>query len=145
MGDQRGRISVQTAMLLAAAILCCLGRSPADAQNRSPAAKQTQPPAGAPTAADENENPYNATIMRLPPPQQAKQLSTFVGFDCIGTKPFLMGVTKQGPAKGYAYWSLECAGGKSYMIQLTPDGAAATIDCQTLKQDGQGRECYKAF
>jgi|SRR5271163_421238 hypothetical protein len=91
------------------------------------------------------ENRYSAQISRLSPAEQAAKLSPFVGFTCIGTKPFLMGVTKEGPAKGYAYWSLQCAGGKSFMIQFSPEGAVEAIDCQTLKQNGQGRECYKAF
>jgi hypothetical protein len=31
------------------------------------------------------------------------------------------------------------------MIQLTPDGTGEAIDCQTLKENGLGRECYKTF
>jgi hypothetical protein len=91
------------------------------------------------------ENRYSAQLLRLPPAEQAARLAAYVGFTCIGTKPFLMGVTKEGSAKGYAYWSLQCAGGKSFMIQFSPEGAVDAIDCQTLKQNGQGRECYKAF
>jgi hypothetical protein len=58
-----------------------------------------------------SENPYNIQLMRLSPAEQARKLAAFVGFTCIGTKPFLMGVTKEGAAKGYAYWSVQCAGG----------------------------------
>ena len=91
------------------------------------------------------ENRYSTRLSRLSQATQAAELAAYVGFTCIGTKPFLMGVTKEGPAKGYAYWSVQCAGGKSFMIQMSPDGAVDPIDCQTLKQNGQGRECYKAF
>ena len=81
----------------------------------------------------------------MKPEARAAKLAGFVGPTCIGTDPFLMGVTKSGRAKGYAYWSLKCAGAQSYMIQLTPAGMAAAVDCQTLKQNGEGRECFKTF
>lgn len=119
--------------VVAATALVCRAAAPAGAAQATPAA------AGAST------NPYNEQLMRLPQEQQAAMLARFLGATCIGTKPFLMGVTKEGKAKGYAYWSLECAGGDSYMIQLDPDGGGAALDCRTLKQNGKGRECYKAF
>jgi len=31
------------------------------------------------------------------------------------------------------------------MIQIAPDGRGAAVDCKTLKANGEGRECYKAF
>jgi hypothetical protein len=54
-------------------------------------------------------------------------------------------VTKTGKAKGYAYWSVTCAGANSYMIQISPEGQGAAVDCQMLKTQGEGRECYKTF
>lgn len=90
-------------------------------------------------------NPYSDGLLDLAAPQRAAKLAAYVGFSCIGTKPFLMGVTKEGPAKGYAYWSLTCAGDNKYMIQITPDGEGASTECSTLKQGGEGRECYKKF
>jgi hypothetical protein len=90
-------------------------------------------------------NKYNDELLKLSPQEQASKLAAHLGLWCIGTRPFLMGVTKDGPAKGYAYWSIECAGGQSYMIQIAPDGRGAAVDCRTLKENGEGRECYKAF
>ena len=63
----------------------------------------------------------------------------------FGVQPFFMGTTREGPTKGYAYWSVTCAGANSYMIQIAPNGQGAAVDCQTLKAQGQGRECYKTF
>jgi hypothetical protein len=96
-------------------------------------------------AAQTADNPYNDELLRLSPQEQAAKLAAHLDLSCIGTRPFLMGVTKTGPAKGYAYWSVECAGGQSFMIQITPDGLGAAVDCKTLKANGEGRECYKAF
>jgi hypothetical protein len=92
-----------------------------------------------------DENPYNTELMHLRPEEQAAKLADHLGIWCIGTKPFFMGVTKTGQAKGYAYWSLTCAGSMSYMIQITPDGQGTALDCRVLKAQGQGRECYKTF
>ncbi len=101
--------------------------------------------AGLPAAAQTTDNKYNDELLQLSPQEQAAKLADHLGLWCIGTRPFLMGVTKTGPAKGYAYWSVQCAGGKAYMIQITPDGRGAAIDCATLKANGEGRECYKTF
>jgi len=102
--------------------------------------------AGVPVAvAQTTDNQYNDELLKLSPPEQAAKLAAHLGLWCIGTRPFLMGVTKTGPAKGYAYWNVECAGGQSYMIQIAPDGRGAAVDCRTLKENGEGRECYKAF
>ena len=125
---------------LAAALAYAAVVTPGAAQVK-PAAPQTQ----SATAATTTGNPYNDALLRMSPEQQAAKLASFLGDTCIGTKPFPMGVTKAGRAKGYAYWSIECAGAGSYMVQLDPDGRGAAIDCKTLKENGQGRECYKAF
>jgi hypothetical protein len=91
------------------------------------------------------ENRYSEQLLHMSPQDQASKLADHLGVWCIGTRPFYMGMTKTGSAKGYAYWNVTCAGGQSYMIQLTPEGQGAAIDCKTLKEQGQGRECYKTF
>jgi hypothetical protein len=103
--------------------------------------------AGATTglAQSDAENQYNEQLLHMSPQQQAEKLASFLGLWCIGTKPFYMGMTKTGQAKGYAYWNVTCAGGQAYMVQLDPDGKGAAIDCKSLKEGGEGRECYKAF
>jgi hypothetical protein len=81
----------------------------------------------------------------MSPQEQASKLADHLGVWCIGTNPFYMGITKSGRAQGYAYWSVTCAGGQSYMVQISPQGQGAAIDCKSLKEGGEGRECYKAF
>jgi hypothetical protein len=91
------------------------------------------------------ENPYNDELMKLSPQERAAKLADHLGVWCIGIKPFFMGMTKDGAAKGYSYWSLTCAGTNAYLIQISPDGKGTVMDCRTFKQGGQGRECYKTF
>jgi|HubBroStandDraft_6_1064221.scaffolds.fasta_scaffold1391974_1 hypothetical protein len=90
-------------------------------------------------------NKYNDELLKMSPPDQAAKLASYLGFFCVGTKPFYMGVTKAGPSAGYAYWSLECAGALSYAIQIAPSGKGEALDCNELKANGEGRECYKTF
>jgi hypothetical protein len=90
-------------------------------------------------------NPFNDELLKSPPEQQAAKLADQLGVWCIGTKPFFMGMTKSGKAKGYAYWSLTCAGAKAYLIQIEPNGHGEVIDCARFRAGSQGRECYKTF
>jgi hypothetical protein len=90
-------------------------------------------------------NPYSEGLLRLSPDARASRLAERIGLGCIGSNAFLMGVTQTGPAAGYAYWSIECAGGNSYAIQIAPDGRAVVIDCRTLNAEGGGRECFRKF
>ena len=101
------------------------------------------PIAGAQNA--EVTNPYNDQLLQLSPEARAARLAERLGTWCVGSKAFPMGVTQTGPAKGYAYWSLECAGNGSYAIQIAPDATAVVIACQTLKENGGGRECFHKF
>ena len=133
-GIGRRRNGARWAIALAAAALGCLAGAETGAAQVIPK-----------TATATSPNPYNDALVRLTPEARAAKLAGLIGATCIGTKPFLMGITKEGRAKGYAYWSLECAGASSYMIQIAPDGEAASLDCQTVKQNGEGRECYKNF
>jgi hypothetical protein len=101
--------------------------------------------AGGAAQTAQTENRFNDELMRLPPQQQAAKLADHLGVWCIGIQPFFMGMTKTGRAKGYAYWSVTCAGAQSYMIQIAPNGQGAALDCRSLKEGGEGRECYKTF
>jgi len=107
--------------------------------HRSPADAQVVPQTTA------SLNPFNDELQKLPPEQQAAKLADHLGVWCIGTKPFFMGITKTGKAKGYAYWSVTCAGAKAYLVQIEPDGHGEAVDCARFKAGGQGRECYKTF
>ena len=63
----------------------------------------------------------------------------------LGLEAFPMGVTASGRAKGYAYWSVRCKNGKSYVVQIPPNVKSPVIvaDCSVL--NGTGKECFKKF
>jgi hypothetical protein len=91
-------------------------------------------------------NPRNERLLAMTEAQQARALGGGLhGQGCIGDAAFPMGVTASGRAKGYAYWSVHCKNGKSYVVQIPPNSKAPIIaeDCKVL--EGTGRECFKKF
>ena len=90
-------------------------------------------------------NPRNDRLLAASPAQRARGLGASFHRGCVGTEAFLMGVTASGRAKGYAYWSVRCKNGKSYVVQIPPDVKSPVVvaDCSALA--GTGRECFKKF
>jgi hypothetical protein len=90
-------------------------------------------------------NPMTDRLLAEPESRRSEILATLVRHNCVGTQAFLMGVTASGRARGYAYWSVACQNGQSYVIQIRPDkkGTALVEDCRILR--GTGRECFKQF
>jgi hypothetical protein len=100
---------------------------------------------GEPAAAAGSGNPRNDRLLALPEPQVAEALGKSFRRGCVGVEAFPMGVTASGRAKGYAYWSVRCKNGKSYVVQIPPNTRIAPIvaDCAALQ--GTGHECFKKF
>src|SRR4026208_1659673 len=65
-------------------------------------------------------NPPSDKREKLAPAERAGVLARAVGNWCIGTETFLMGMETAGAGKGNAYWSLRCADGGTWAIQIDP-------------------------
>jgi hypothetical protein len=103
-------------------------------------------PAGAqPARQGGSLNPANEELLRLPPPERAEKLARAISQWCIGTETFLMGVIGAGRGRGNAYWSLRCADGTDWAIQVDPEGGATAIGCTEYKVAAPGKECFKKF
>ena len=90
-------------------------------------------------------NPANDQLLRLKPAERAARLAHAVGNWCIGTDAFLMGVVAEGPAEGNAYWSLRCADGTAWAVQVDPLAEVTAIDCESFKESSLGKECFQKF
>lgn len=90
-------------------------------------------------------NQANDRLQQLAPEDRAATLARAVNKWCIGTETFLMGVEKSGAAAGNAYWSLRCADGSTWAVQLSPTAEVVAIDCDTFKESAAGKECFKKF
>ena len=101
--------------------------------------------AAGPTAAQKagSGNRVNDRLLSLSAPAQAHEIANNVGQGCVGTDAFPMGVTATGKAKGFAYWSVRCKDGRSFAIQIAPNGEIFVVDCRLLKANG--KECFKKF
>jgi len=94
------------------------------------------------TMAAGSGNSANDNLLAMSPEQQARTLTKGIK-GCVGTSPFPMGVTSNGKAKGYAYWSVRCNDGRSFVVQIAPSSRAVAADCREL--EGTGKECFKKF
>ena len=90
-------------------------------------------------------NKVHERLLQLPPTEQAATLAKAVGHSCIGTEAFAMGVVAKGPGEGNAYWSLRCADGTAWAVQIDPFAEVTAIDCASFKEAAQGKECFKKF
>jgi len=90
-------------------------------------------------------NPASDKLAKMSPPVRAGVLARAVGHWCIGTETFLMGVETTGAAAGNAYWSLRCADGTAWAVQINLLAEIVAIDCDSFKENGGGKECFKQF
>jgi hypothetical protein len=90
-------------------------------------------------------NPAHDKLLRVSPAERAAVLARAVGNWCVGTETFLMGVEPSGPGAGNAYWSLRCADGRTWAVQIDPLTEVVAIDCDSFKENGAGKECFKKF
>ena len=97
-------------------------------------------PAAAPSL-----NPANDKLQQLSPADRAAKLARAVNEWCIGIEAFPMGITTTGKAKGYAYWSLRCADGSTWAVQVDPRARVTAMDCENFNHDAEGKECFKKF
>jgi hypothetical protein len=90
-------------------------------------------------------NDFSEQLERMKPAERAARLAELVGYWCVGTETFLMGVADTGPETGNAYWSVACLDGNSYAVQIDPLGRPVAIPCSVLADAGKGKECFKKF
>ena len=76
-------------------------------------------------------NPTHDLLLSKSAPEQAAILGKEVGNGCIGTTPFFMGIAEDGSA----LWSVLCADGSAYALNISPDAAGTTraLECSRLK------------
>ena len=84
-------------------------------------------------SAESSLNKVHEKLLKMSPPEQAAVLARVVGHWCIGTEAFPMGLVTSGNGEGNAYWSLRCADGTAWAVQIDPLAQVTAIDCETFK------------
>jgi len=90
-------------------------------------------------------NPANDKLLQMSEPDRAATLARAIGHWCVGTEAFPMGIIAAGTGAGNAYWSLRCLDGSTWAVQIDPLAGVTAIDCDTYKEKGAGKECFKKF
>ena len=90
-------------------------------------------------------NKANDKLLQMTEPERIATLARAIGHWCIGTEAFPMGIITAGNGQGNAYWSLRCADGTAWAVQLDPFAAVTAIGCDTFKANGAGKECFQKF
>jgi hypothetical protein len=76
------------------------------------------------------------------PKIQAATLAKAVGENCLGKTAFYMGIGKSGLSEDKGFWSVRCADGRSFSVQVNPDGTSLVLECAVLKASNAGT-CFK--
>jgi hypothetical protein len=121
-------------------------------ESSTPAATATAPSSGV-------QNPANDWLLSQSSTGQADMLGKVVGDGCKGKTPFYQGNMKSGASSSTdtrpklpvlpgtendAFWSIRCYDGRSYEVEVHPDGSGKVLECSALKAMGAG-ECFKKF
>lgn len=83
--------------------------------------------------------------MSISPKERAATLAGVVGEGCKGKRAFYQGSgTSPITKKDIAIWNVECTNGKSYVIEVRPDGSGGVLECSVLAAMNGGK-CFKKF
>ena len=104
-------------------------------------------------------NPANDPLLAMPAQRQAKILGKIADDGCKGKTAFYQGTMKDVPQpEGHrrpqlpvpaanendTFWNVLCKNGRSYSIEVHPDGSNNVAECGTVKMFHL-RECFKKF
>jgi hypothetical protein len=111
------------------------------------------------TWAGDVKNPANDLLLAMSPRHQADILGKIAGEACKGKTAFYQGTMKDLPQpKGDhrpqlpvppeheddTFWNIMCKNGRSYSIEVHPDGSNKVVECGMVKMSHLG-ECFKKF
>jgi hypothetical protein len=80
-------------------------------------------------AAAHAANGANDNLLSASPKVQATILAKAVGPNCRGRTVFYMGIGKSGSSQNKGYWSVQCTTGRSFLVQVNPNGTSEILEC----------------
>jgi len=111
------------------------------------------------TWAGDVNNPANDSLLAMSAQRQADILGKIAGEGCKGKAAFYQGTMKDIPQpegdrrpqlpvppanENDTFWNVMCKNGRSYSIEVHPDGSNNVVECGTVKMFHLG-ECFKKF
>jgi hypothetical protein len=104
-------------------------------------------------------NPASDSLLAMSPQHQADILGKIVGEGCQGKTAFYQGTMSDVPQpkddrrpqlpvppqrQNDAFWNVMCKNGRSYSVEVHPDGSNKVVDCNAVKMFHLG-ECFEKF
>ena len=111
------------------------------------------------TWAGDVNNPANDSLLAMSAQRQADILGKIAGEGCKGKTAFYQGTMKDIPQpkgdrrpqlpvppanENDTFWNVMCKNGRSYSIEVHPDGSNNVVECGIVKMFHLG-ECFKKF
>ena len=111
------------------------------------------------TWASDVPNPANNSLLAMSSRRQAAILGKIVGEGCKGKTAFYQGTMKDIPQpkgghrpqqpvpptnENDTFWNVGCKNGRSYSIEVHPDGSSKVVECGAVHMFHVG-ECFKKF
>jgi len=129
---------------------------------RTPDQKSSEKQAGSSMKASTSShvrNPANDWLLAQTAPAAAEKLGKVAGQGCKGQVAFYQGDMKSNSGtstdhrpklptlpgtENDAFWNVKCADGRSYSIEVRPDGSGSVLECSVLEAV-HGGTCFKKF
>ena len=96
---------------------------------------------GATPCAQGGENRANDFLLAQTELARAMRLGGVVGEGCYPDRVFYGGMGARGVARDQGFWSVRCSNGRSYMVDVRPDGTSNVLSCAVLEAFRAGR-CF---
>ena len=111
------------------------------------------------TWAGDVKNPANNSLLAMSAQRQADILGKIAGEGCKGKTAFYQGTMKDMPQpkgdrrpqlpvppanENDTFWNVMCKNGRSYSVEVHPDGSNKVVECGAVKMFHLG-ECFKKF
>ena len=111
------------------------------------------------TWAGDVKNPANNSLLAMSAQRQADILGKIAGEGCKGKTAFYQGTMRDIPQpegdrrpklpvpptnENDTFWNVMCSNGRSYSIEVHPDGSNNVVECGVAKMFHLG-ECFKKF
>ena len=97
------------------------------------------PVASANAAAVNRANEY---LQKQSPAGQASLLGKAVRLNCTGKTAFFMGMGTKAGDEALAFWSVKCANGNTYAVEVAPNGTSMSMQCSAFAANNVG-QCFK--
>jgi hypothetical protein len=134
--------------------VCLVAYLAATRESTAPQGQQNNTIGTKVAGADVVNNGANDWLLAQSNAGRADMLGKVVGERCKGKTAYYQGTSKSSSqglkmatlpgTENDAFWSVQCTDGRSYEVEVHPDGSGQVLECSVLKSMHAG-ECFRKF